>query len=64
MRERANGVQSEALPPDAPANAAQTRAALVQAAQALVDECSGSRANVNARLSELHTAFHNVFERR
>ncbi|MBL8681839.1 MAG: hypothetical protein JNK05_21915 [Myxococcales bacterium] len=63
LRERAGAAQTETLPADAPANSAETRAALVQAAQALVDECSGARADVNGKLTALHTAFHHTFER-
>jgi hypothetical protein len=64
LRERAGAAQSETLPADAPANAAETRTALVAAAQALVEECSGPRADVNGKLTALHTAFHGTFERR
>lgn len=63
LRERAGAAQTETLPADAPANSAETRAALVQAAQALVDECAGPRADVNGKLTALHTAFHATFER-
>ncbi|MFO0558893.1 MAG: hypothetical protein U0269_12820 [Polyangiales bacterium] len=64
LRERAAGVQSEAAPAGAPANTAELRAALVTAADALVTECAGSRAAVDAKLADLHTAFHHVFEAR
>jgi hypothetical protein len=64
LRERAAGVQSEAAPAGAPANTAELRAALVTAADALVTECAGSREAVDAKLADLHTAFHHVFEAR
>lgn len=64
LRERAIGVQNEAIPAGSPANIQELRAALVRAAEALVTECAGSRTAVDAKLAELHTAFHHVFEAR
>jgi len=64
LRERAGDVQSEPAAAGAPANTAELRAALVTAADALVAECAGSRAAVDAKLADLHSAFHHVFEAR
>jgi hypothetical protein len=64
LRTHAENVQREAAPADAPANTAEVRAALVTATAALVDDCAAGGANVPAKLADVHTAFHHVFERR
>jgi hypothetical protein len=64
LRERANPINAEAAPANAPANFTTSRAELVRATEALITECAGPRAAIADRLRDVHTAFHSVFEGR
>lgn len=62
LRERAGAIQTETPVESTPPAVMEQRNLLVIATDQLMNACASDRPSVNAKLTEVHTAFHRVIE--